>query len=208
MNLCNATIETGPRKGLKCKYKKKTSLYCNKHNNYDNEKNKNKQTVKNIYTLPNEIINNIISYLEIKDIINLKLTSKFFSLICNNILSKYLNINNLIYTRVYYGLCGGYIDTLYKILNIYKEKIKIVPLKIYKEILVKEKSKYIQNLPIYETYKIKYDIELVDLNKSFYVYKLIYNNNIIFKSKKKEYLGIDFKIWKKDILFKCSRYDF
>lgn len=202
MNKCNAMIKTGPRKGLRCNYKKKSTIYCNKHNNEE------KQDKQNINTLPNEIINNIISYLEIKEIMILKLTNKFFLLMCNNILNNYLNIKKLLYANISYNLGGGYVYTLYKILKIYKKRIKIAPLNICKKIIVEEKSKYIQSLPIYETYEIEYDIELVDLNKSFYVYKIICNNSIIFKCKKKEYLNIDFKIWNGEVLFKYLRYDF
>ncbi len=89
MNKCNAIIKTGPRKGLRCNYKKKTNIYCNKHNNEE------KQDKQNINTLPNEIVNKIISYLEIKEIMNLKLTNKFFLLMCNNILNNFLNIKKL-----------------------------------------------------------------------------------------------------------------
>lgn len=206
MDKCNAIIKSGPRKGLKCNYKKKTFMYCNRHNKYyNNDYNKKQQ---NINALPNEIINNIINYLEIKEIIKLRLVNKFFLIKSNNVLDGYININKLIYAKTSYGLGGGYLHVLYKILKICKEKIKIAPLKIRSERIITEESKYVQNLPIYETYEIKYDIEIVELNKSFYVYKKIYDNSIIFTCKKKEYLGIDFKIWNNEILFKILRYDF
>jgi len=205
MDKCNAIIKSGPRKGLKCNYKKKIFMYCNRHNKYNNDNNKEKL---NINTLPNEIINNIIIYLEIKEIITLRLVNKIFLLKSNNVLNNYLNINKLLYAKTNYGLGGGYLYVLYKILKIYKKRIKIAPLKICSENLIREETKYVQNLPIYETYEIKYDIELVELDKSFYVYKKIYDNSIIFTCKKEEYLGTDFKMWNKEILFKHSRYDF
>jgi hypothetical protein len=208
MDKCNAIIKTGPRKGLKCNYKKKTFTYCNRHDKYNNDNNKEKQNKQNINMLPNEIISNIIINLEINDIIRLRLVNRFFLLMCNNVLNNYININNLLYAKKSYALGGGYLYVLCKILKINKKRIKIAPLKICFERLIREKSKYVQNFPIYETYEIKYDIELVKLNESFYVYKKIYDNSIIFESRKREYLGIDFKMWNKEILFKCVIYDF
>jgi hypothetical protein len=96
---------------------------------------------------------------------------------------------------------------LCKILKIYKKKIEIAPLKIHERNIIKKESEYLQDLPVYETYEIKYDISLINLDKKFYVYKIINNDNIEFYSKKKEYFGISFKIWNKEKLFEHLRYD-
>jgi hypothetical protein len=207
MNKCDAIIKSGPRKGLRCMYNKKIpSSYCNKHN-YKKDKKKYHLSKNNINKFPNEIINTIINYLGIKDIINLRLINKRFLLICNDILNNYINTNKLLYANIKYNSAGSYYYILCKILKIYKKKIEIAPLKIDERNIIKKESKYLKGLPVYETYEIKYDISLINLDKKFYVYKIINNDNIEFYSKKKEYFGISFKIWNKEKLFEHLRYD-
>jgi hypothetical protein len=206
MYKCNAIIKTGPRKGLECKNRSILgSLKCNIHNKRKDEK----IILKNIYKLPNEILIKIIEYIDIINIIKFRLVNKYFLSACDYILNKYVNLNSLLYSRLTYGLNGGHIDLLFKILNIQNKKLKITPLTIINKKLIKEKSKYIQDMPVYENYRIKYNISLTNPNDIFYVYKFMSDGKIKFytkNSKKNIYLHSIMEIWNNQDLSELKYY--
>lgn len=206
-NICNSKIRSGPRKGLQCKYIAKNYVfidnrkyyYCNKHKNTDfifkiNEKKIQKNMISKI---PNEIIYIIISYLNINDIINYRLVNKLFLINCNEIIQKYINIHNILYTKKTYTY--GYSDILYKIIKVFPKKLKITPLKIKNKTIVNNKSHYNDGYPIYETYELEFNTFSENENDVIYVYNTINNNNIEFYCKNK-YFGV-FRIWNKEKLF-------
>jgi hypothetical protein len=207
-NICNSTIKSGPRKGLRCKYIAKYYIiidnrkyyYCNKHKNTDFNflKNNEEKIQKNkMFKIPNEIIYIIISYLNINDIIKCRLVNKSFLINCNKIIKKYINVDNILYTQKTYTY--GYSDILYKVLKVCPKSLKITPLKLKNKTIINNKSHYNDGYPIYETYELEFDIFPENKNEIINVYNTINNNNIEFYCKNKN-LGV-FRIWNKEKLF-------
>jgi hypothetical protein len=152
----------------------------------------------------------IIKYVDIINIINFRLISKKFLTVCNYVLNKYISLNKLLYSRIVYGLNGGYIDTLFKIINIENKRLKVAPLTIIDKMLIKEKSKYNQKMPIYEKYDINYNTSLIKSNETFYIYKFISNGEIKFyvkNEKKNKYIHSIIEIWNSQNLSEVKYYE-